>query len=143
MAWNFHTGSPASEAGCSRLTNISARNRVGTGADILIAGFTIAGTGTKKLLIRAVGPTLSSFGLSNVLADPKLAVHDGSKLIAENDDWSPALVSTFASVGAFELAENSKDSALVVFLPAGGYTVQVSGASNSMGEALIEIYEAP
>jgi hypothetical protein len=126
----------------TRLTNISARNHVGTGANIVIAGFTIAGTGTKKLLIRAVGPTLSVFGLGNVLADPKLGVWRNS-LIAENDDWSPALGSTFASVGAFKLADNSKDSALVVTLPAGGYTAQVSGASNSMGEALIEIYELP
>jgi hypothetical protein len=127
----------------ARLTNISARNLVGTGADILIAGFTIAGSGTKTVLMRAVGPTLSAFGVGNVLGDPKLGVYAGTNLVAENDDWAASLAPTFASVGAFGLAANSKDSALVVTLPAGGYTAQVSGASNSMGEALIEIYELP
>src|SRR6185295_15976817 len=60
-----------------RLTNVSARNRSGTGNDILIAGFTISGTGSKNLLIRAVGPTLASFGVTGTLADPKLEVFSG------------------------------------------------------------------
>ena len=90
-----------------------------------------------------MGPTLSAFGVGNVLGDPKLGVYAGTNLVAENDDWAASLASTFASVGAFGLAANSKDSALVVTLPAGGYTAQVSGASNSIGEALIEIYELP
>ncbi len=128
-----------------RLTNLSALNRVGTGGDVLIAGFTIAGFGTKNLLIRAVGPTLAAvqFGLAGMIADPKLEVYSGPTKIGENDNWAPALTETFGSVGAFALIPGSKDAALVVSLPPGGYTVQVFGADGGTGTALVEIYELP
>lgn len=126
-----------------RFTNISARNKVGTGANILIAGFTLEGSGTRNLLIRAVGPKLTDFGVPNVLADPKLEVYSGNSKIAENDNWASSLASTFASVGAFGLNTGSKDAAITVSLPAGGYTVQVSGADGGVGEAIVEIYELP
>jgi hypothetical protein len=124
-----------------RLTNISARNRAGTGGDILIAGFTIDGTSPKTVLIRAVGPTLGVFGVPGVLADPKLEVFAGQARVTENDTWSPSLASTFSAVGAFLLTPGSKDAALVLSLAPGGYTVQVSGADGGTGEALVEIYE--
>ena len=126
-----------------RFTNISARNKVGTGANILIAGFTLEGSGTRNLLIRAVGPKLTDFGVPNILADPKLEVYSGNSKIAENDNWASSLASTFASVGAFGLNTGSKDAAITVSLPAGGYTVQVSGADGGVGEAIVEIYELP
>jgi hypothetical protein len=126
-----------------RLTNISARNRAGTGGDILIAGFTIAGDGPKNLLIRAVGPTLGGFGVGGFLADPKVEVYTGSNKIAENDTWNAGLAGVFTSVGAFPLNAGSKDAALTLTLQPGGYTVQVSGADAGTGEALIEIYELP
>ncbi|MSU73432.1 MAG: hypothetical protein EXS43_14020 [Opitutus sp.] len=126
-----------------RLVNLSARNRVGTGADILIAGFTISGAGSKQVLIRAVGPTLATFGVQGPLADPTLRLIDGRGVtVASNDNWTAALASTFVQVGAFPLAAASRDAALLVTLPAGGtYTIQVSGVNNGTGEALIEVYE--
>ncbi len=130
-----------------RLTNVSARNRVGTGADILIAGVTITGTSPKTLLIRGIGPTLSAFNVPGVLADPKVEVFNSSGVrIAENDTWSPSLESVFAAVGAFALSPGSKDAALVVSLPPGptgsaGYTIQLSGVASGTGEGLIEVYE--
>ena len=126
-----------------RFTNLSARNKVGTGANILIAGFTLAGEGARNLLIRAVGPTLSEFGVTGVLTDPLLEIYSGSTKIAENDNWSTSLAATAASVGAFALTAGSKDAAIIVALPAGGYTVQVSGADGGVGEAIVEIYELP
>lgn len=127
-----------------RLVNLSARNRVGTGADVLIAGFYINGTGTQRVLIRATGPALTAFGVPGVLADPKLEVNDRAVRIAENDDWSSALAGVFAQVGAFPLTAGSKDSAVVLTLAAGkSYTVQVSGANGGVGEALVEVYEVP
>lgn len=130
----------------ARLINLSARNRVGTGNDILIAGFFVAGTGTQRVLIRAVGPTLATLGVGNVLADPQLEVTDaatGTRLAA-NDNWDAALAPVFAQVGAFALPSASKDSAVVVNLAAGrSYTVQVSGVANTVGEALVEVYEVP
>lgn len=126
-----------------RLVNLSARNRVGTGEDILIAGFSIGGTGSKQLLIRAVGPTLASFGVARPLADPTLRVIDGrGTVVGANDNWSAALGATFAQVGAFPLATASRDAALLLTLPAGGtYTIQVSGVNEGTGEALVEVYE--
>ena len=126
-----------------RFTNLSARNKVGTGANILIAGFTLDGEGARNLLIRAVGPQLSEFGVSGVLTDPKLEIYSGNTKIAENDNWSSSLAATAASVGAFALTAGSKDAAIIVALPKGGYTVQVSGADGGVGEAIVEIYELP
>ena len=124
-----------------RLTNISARNRVGSGGDVLIAGFTISGRAAKTVLIRAIGPSLGQFGVPAVLDDPKLEVYSGSTRLAENDSWSPSLAPVFARVGAFGLAEGSRDAATVLSLPPGGYTVQVSGVAGAVGEALIEVFE--
>jgi hypothetical protein len=127
-----------------RMVNVSARNQVGTGDDILIAGFNIAGTGTKQLLIRAVGPKLGTFGVSGFLVDPKLEVYSASgNKLTENDNWTPTLSSTFSAVGAFALDSNSRDAALLMTLTPGSYTVQVRGADGGTGEALIEIYEVP
>lgn len=131
----------AGSGNTARLTNVSARNRVGTGGDILIAGITISGTSSKTVVIRAVGPTLASFGVPGVLADPKLEVYSGSTKIEENDSWSASLAPEFSRVGAFPLVAGSKDAALVVTLPPGGYTIQVRGSDGGTGEALIEVYE--
>ena len=127
----------------ARLVNLSARNRVGTGDDILIAGFTLVGAGSKQVLIRAVGPTLTIFGVSGALADPTLRVIDATGVtIASNDNWAATLAPTFAQIGAFPLTPASRDAALLVTLPAGStYTIQVSGVSNTTGEALVEVYE--
>lgn len=126
-----------------RLINVSARNLVGTGDDILIAGFNIAGTGAKQLLIRAVGPKLGAFGVAGFLVDPKLEVYSGSTKLTENDNWDASLAPTFGAVGAFALDASSRDAALLTTLAPGSYTVQVRGADGGTGEALIEIYEIP
>jgi hypothetical protein len=128
----------------ARLVNVSARNRVGTGDDILIAGFTIAGAGEKRLLVRAVGPKLTAFGVTGVLADPKVEIYNGAGLkLTENDTWAASLTATFSAVGAFPLDAGSRDAALVVSLAPGSYTAQVRGSDGGTGEALIEIYEVP
>ncbi len=136
-------GYDADTAGTNRLKNLAARNRVGTGGDILIAGFVIAGTGDETLLIRGIGPTLfDSFGISDRLQDPKLEIYDSAGVkVAENDNWSPTLASVFTQVGAVALTAGSKDAALQVKLPPGAYTAQVSGINGATGEALVEVYE--
>jgi hypothetical protein len=129
----------------ARMINVSTRNYVGTGADVLIAGFAINGRGTKNLIVRGIGPGLRQFGLSGVLEDPKIQVYDGnSSLVSSNDNWASALGVAFNSVGAFGLPANSKDAALLVTLGAGSsYTVVLSGADGGTGEALLEVYELP
>jgi len=125
-----------------RFVNVSARNRVGTGDDILIAGFNVAGSGGLRLLVRAVGPKLASFGVGGVLADPKLEIYNSQGVkVTENDNWTEALAATFQAVGAFALDPGSLDAALLTVLPPGSYTAQVSGLSGGTGEALVEIYE--
>jgi hypothetical protein len=128
-----------------RMTNLSARNRVGTGDDILIAGFAISGTGSKRLLIRAAGPALSALGVPGVLANPRLELYSSAGLkLNENEDWAANLIATFSNVGAFPFPAASRDAALIVELSAGAtYTVQVRGSDGGTGEALIEIYEVP
>ena len=127
-----------------RLTNLSALNYVGTGGDVLIAGFTVAGSGSRNLLIRAAGPSLGALGVPGTIADTKLELFTaaGTK-IAENDTYASSLNAIFTSVGAFGFVANAKDAALIVSLPPGGYTVQVSGADGGTGGAIVEVYELP
>ena len=135
-----------------RLTNLSARNFAGTGEAGLIAGFVVSGNVPKRLLIRGIGPRLAAFGVTGALADPRvelfLSENGRSTLFAANDNWAEAGAAparaAFASVGAFDLNDAaSKDAALVVTVPAGAFTAQVSGVGNATGEALVEIYELP
>lgn len=130
----------------SRITNISTRGQVGV-SNPLIAGFVITGDQRKRLLIRAVGPTLSSFGVTGALADPRIEVLFGSAVIATNNDWTETAVvaqvtATSPVVGAFPLNANSKDAAMVLQLNPGAYTVQIRGANGTTGTALVEIYDA-
>jgi sugar lactone lactonase YvrE len=133
-------------ANTTRLINISTRAMVGTGANILIPGFVVTGSGTETLLIRADGPSLTKFSVTGVLTQPTLSVYNGSTLIASNTGWgtstNPSLIaSTAAQVGAFAFDPNSADCALIVNLSAGNYTVQISGLNSSTGVALAEVYE--
>lgn len=133
-------------AATPRLTNVSARTRVGTGGDILIAGFVVGGTTAKTVLIRAIGPTLADFGVTGALADPRLQLFSGTTLLRENNDWGgdAQLTTVGGSVGAFALANaTSKDAVLLVTLAPGSYTAQVAGADGGTGVALVEVYEVP
>ncbi|HEY1791784.1 MAG TPA: immunoglobulin domain-containing protein [Opitutaceae bacterium] len=133
-----------------RLTNISCRAQVGTGANILIAGFAIGGNGTsgsQSVLVRASGPALGAFGLSGLLADPQLQIFQGSGQAAlfTNNGWagSSQISAAAAQVGAFAWSSTSShDSALLETLSAGSYSAQVSGQSGDTGVALAEVYDA-
>jgi hypothetical protein len=132
-----------------RLVNLSSRVYVGNGDLVAIPGFVVAGNSPRTYLIRAVGPGLTSHGVSGVVSDPRLQVHDinlGSFL--QNDDWwdqiDPAAVAAAtSSAGAFELDAGSKDAAVLATLAPGAYTVVVSGAGATTGVALVEVYEVP
>jgi hypothetical protein len=132
----------------SVLENLSSRSRAGTGAEILIPGFVVAGSEEKTFLIRAVGPGLERYGVSGFLEDPVMVLVDGQGAeIDNNDDWSdgadPLLVESItAGIGAFPLDFGSKDGALVARLAEGRYTVKVSGKDDSVGVALVEVYDA-
>jgi len=131
-----------------KVVNLSSRGEVGTGDRLLIAGFVINGNSPKKVLVRAVGPTLASFGVTGTLADPVLRIVQGATVVRENDNWetgnAASLVSeASACSGAFALPEGSKDAAILLTLPPGSYTAQVSGAGDTTGVAIVEVYEVP
>jgi hypothetical protein len=131
-----------------RLLNVSARSQVGTGDNILIAGFVVGGSTPRTLLIRAVGPSLASLGVGGVLADPQISLYAQSTKIAENDNWGDAtnatqIVTTSTQVGAAALPSGSKDAVILTTLNAGVYTVLVTGVGNTTGVALVELFEVP
>lgn len=137
-------------ANTPRLINVSALTQVGTGGDILIAGFSITGTAPRTVLVRAIGPTLEGFGVGGALADPRLELYraGGAEPQASNDNWGAAanaseIAPTAARVGAFALAAGSRDAVILTSLPPGSYTAQVSGVGGSTGKALVEVYEVP
>jgi hypothetical protein len=129
-----------------RLVNISARVQVGTGGNVLIAGFVIGGSAARTVLIRASGPALVPFGVTGTLPDPQLGLFSGSTELDGNSGWggNSEVANAAAAVGAFAWGSpTSNDSAILVTLPPGAYTAQVSGASNDSGVALVEVYEVP
>ncbi|MDE1874557.1 MAG: DVUA0089 family protein [Patescibacteria group bacterium] len=130
----------------SRLTNLSCRGFVGTGQQVLVAGFVLKGTGPHTLLIRGIGPGLTAFKVGSVIPDPILTLFDNAgHVIGQNDDWdgSAATQQTFNQVGAFPLALGSKDAVIVMSLQPGLYTAQMSPSPNSLatGTGLIEVYD--
>lgn len=134
--------------GNGRTINLSSRARVLRGDGVLIGGFVIQGSARLRMLVRAVGPTLGTFGVSAPLADPVLTLYSGANALALNDRWeagenAPAVRTASENVGAFALRAGSEDAALLVTLGAGAYTAIVEGKNNSEGVALLEIYVVP
>ncbi len=136
---NFSANTP-------RLVNVSVLKPIGSS---LTVGFVIGGTGSKRILIRALGPTLSTlfgFPAASVIADPKLELFNGaSQSIGTNDNWggTTELTTAFTASGTFSFAANSLDAALVTTLAPGLYTVQVTPAAGATGTGLVEVYEVP
>jgi hypothetical protein len=134
-------------SGASAL-NLSTRGFVGAGA-ALINGLAVTGTAPQQVLVRGDGPALAGFSVANPLAKPVLQLFDSAgNLIATNSGWSTnanavQIASTAANVGAFALAPGSADSALLVTLQPGNYTVMITGAAGATGIALAETYAVP
>ena len=127
-----------------RLANISTRARVGTGDSVAIAGFVISGEESKPVLIRAVGPTLTAFGVAGALATPKLELYRGSTVIASNTGVSTggnaaAIAAAGLQAGGFALG--NADSAILITLAPGAYTAIISSSTNTVGVALAEVYD--
>jgi len=147
----------------SRLVNLSARAWVGTGSQVLIGGFAVAGSSSETVLIRAVGPSLQNLNITNYLPNPSVQIFDdnptqrpdGPQLIASTGNgavpipgpspvsagFQPATADLMTRLGAFQLNSGSTDRALVVTLPPGSYTVMIQGIFGETGVALLELYE--
>ncbi|MFN2624095.1 MAG: choice-of-anchor Q domain-containing protein [Chthoniobacterales bacterium] len=132
------------------VANVSTRLPVGTNENVLIEGFIVQGLpgSTKKLIVRAIGPSLVPFGIPDALANPTLEIHDSSNLIAMNNDWKVTQTGGIiagdqsAEIGASGLApSNDLESAIIANLAPGSYTAVVQGAGGTTGTGVVDAYD--
>jgi hypothetical protein len=135
------------------VANVSTRLPVGTGQNVLIEGFTVQGPAgsTKKIIVRAIGPSLANFGIADALPNPTLEIHDSNNnnaIVARNDDWQTT--QTGGIITADQSAEinasgvkpgNNLESAIIANLAPGSYTAVVAGAGNSVGTGVVDAYD--
>jgi len=137
----------------TRLANVASRALTGPGQSAHVLGFVVSGARPKAMLVRGVGPALTSFGITNALPDPSLTIFNAAgQSVFTNNDWStPAagaasaaeLATAATRAGAFALSANSRDAALLVQLDPGAYTAVVSDTSGATGVSLVEVHEVP
>ncbi len=131
------------------LGNISTRSFVQTGEHVMIGGFIVQGSGAKKVIIRAIGPELTQYGITDALANPKLELHDETgALIGTNDDWQTTIIGGIITSNQVSDIQNSghvptaaTESAIIADLQPGNYTAIVNGVNNTTGVALVEVYD--
>jgi len=124
------------------LLNISTRASAGTGQNVLIGGFILGqGDGPKRVIVRAIGPSLAAAGVTGALADPSLQLVDSTgQVLATNDDW-------MSGTQAQEIIETKlapgdpKESAIIASLGPGAYTATVYGAQGTQNIALVEVFD--
>jgi hypothetical protein len=133
----------------SSLANISTRSFVQTGEHVMIGGFIVQGIGPKSVIIRAIGPELTQYGISDALANPKLELYNGTgALIGTNDDWQTTIIGGVITTNQVSNIQNSgraptaaSESAIIADLQPGNYTAIVRGVSNTTGVALVDVYD--
>jgi len=131
------------------LSNLSARSFVQTGDNVMIGGFIVQGPGTKRVIIRAIGPELSQYGVPTPMADPTLELHDGTgALIGRNDNWQTTIIGGIITHDQVQDIQNSghapadaRESAIIGDLSPGNYTAIVRGVNDTTGIALVEVYD--
>ena len=140
---------PTATAQISKLSNISTRGPVSTGDYVMIGGFIVSGDAPISVIVRAIGPELTQFGVPNVLADPTLELHDHTgALIASNDNWQTTVIGGIITASQVSAIQNSghapsqpSESAIIATLPPGNYTAIVRGFDDTFGVALVEVYD--
>jgi hypothetical protein len=133
----------------SQLANISTRSFVQMGDNVMIGGFIVQGAQTKRVIIRAIGPELTQYGVPNALANPTLELHDGTgALIASNDNWRTTIIGGIITSNQLGEIRDSgyapgdgRESAIIADLAPGNYTAIVRGVNNMTGVALAEVYD--
>jgi len=124
----------------ARELNFSTRLNVQTGNNVLIGGLIVTGTTPKNVILRAIGPSLSNYGVFDALQDPTLELHDQSgAIIASNDNWKDSQMAQIQAMGI--PPADDRESAIVQTLAPGAYTAIVRGNNNTTGVALIEAYD--
>jgi hypothetical protein len=130
------------------LRNISTRLQVGTGDGVAITGFIVQGNSPRRVLIRAEGLSLESFGITNVLINPRLELHNSTGIIGMNDDWQTTQIGGVITsdqyydiIGSGLAPGSSLEPALIAELLPGNYTAVVQGVNGGTGVALVEVYD--
>jgi hypothetical protein len=120
--------------------NFSTRATVGTGENTLIGGFIITGNAPKTVIIRALGPSLTQYGVQNALTDPTLTLYDHTGVVlTTNDNWKDTQQTDIAATGL--QPSNDLESAIVQTLPPGSYTAMMNGKNGATGVGLVEVYD--
>ena len=124
----------------SKLGNMSTRALIQTGNNVMIGGFIITGSGQKRVIVRAIGPSLAQHGITNPLLVPTLELHNGNgAVIAFNDNWMDA-PNKQEIIDSGLAPSNNLESAILMTLSPGNYTAIVRGKNNTIGVALVEVY---
>jgi len=133
----------------SILGNISTRSFVQTGDNVMIGGVIVQGTQSRRVILRAIGPELTQYGVPDILADPTLELHDSTgALIASNDNWQHTIIGGIITADQVRDIQNSghaptdpRESAIIATLQPGNYTAIVRGVNDTTGVALVEVYD--
>ena len=120
-----------------------------TGDNVMIGGFIVQGAQTKRVIVRAIGPELTGYGVRNALANPRLELYDANgALIASNDNWRTTIIGGVITNDQVRDIQNSgyapgdgRESAIIAELAPGNYTAIVRGVNNTTGVALVEVYD--
>jgi hypothetical protein len=140
---------PSASVAQTNLGNVSTRSFVQTGEHVMIGGFIVQGSGPKRVIIRAIGPELTQFGVPDALGNPTLELHNGTgALIGTNDDWQTTIIGGVITGNQVSDIQNSglaptvaSESAIIANLQPGNYTAIVRGVNNTTGVALVEVYD--
>lgn len=135
--YDLHPSAP------SKLANLSTRAFVSTGDNIVIAGFTLGhNTGTGRVAVRGIGPSLGAMGISGALANPTLQLRDANgMLLIANNDWQDNPTQAAELMAAGLAPTNDLEAGLVAALPSGAYTALLAGYINSTGVGVVEVYD--
>jgi plastocyanin len=141
------TPTPTPPVSATNITNISTRALVQTGQNVMIGRFVVEGTWPKRVIIRAIGPELMHYGITNALDNPRLELHNGTgALIATNDDWQTTILGGIITSSQVSAIQNSghvptaaSESAIIADLQPGNYMAIVRGVNNTAGVALVDV----
>jgi hypothetical protein len=138
---NLHFESRADASAPSTLANISTRLRVETGDNALIGGMIATGTASKRVIIRAIGPSLTSLGIAGALENPTLELFQGSTLLMSNDDWQNSGQQAEIAASGFAPSNTAESAIIWVLVPGQGYTAIVRGKNQTTGVGVVEAYD--
>jgi hypothetical protein len=133
----------------STLGNMSTRSFVQTGDNVMIGGVIVQGTQSRRVIVRAIGPELTQYGVPDVLANPTLELHNAAgALIARNDNWQHTIIGGIITsdqvhdiIASGHAPTDSSESAIIATLQPGNYTAIVHGVNNTTGVGLVEVYD--